>query len=96
MTTTTLARTPTTIDVRTVAPRIRHALILSTFRDLADGQSMQIVNDHDPKPLYHLFQAEVPGRFEWHYLEAGPELWRVSLMKTEVGSCCGGGCGGRG
>ena len=42
-----------TIDVRTIAPRERHPLIFRTFGDLAAGEALQLVNDHDPKPLYY-------------------------------------------
>lgn len=91
--------TPTaTVDVRSIAPRERHPLIFSTFRNLAPGQAMQLVNDHDPRPLYHQFQSDMPGRFDWDYLEAGPALWRVQITKraeAHAGGCCGG-CGGGG
>ena len=40
---------------------------------------MQLVNDHDPKPSYYQFQAEMPGEFSWNYLESGPDNWRVSI-----------------
>lgn len=85
------------IDVRTIAPRERHPLIFSTFGKLATGQAMELVNDHDPKPLYHHFNAEMPGQFAWEYLEQGPQTWRVAITRTASphanGSCCGG-CGG--
>ncbi|HEY0721975.1 MAG TPA: DUF2249 domain-containing protein [Gammaproteobacteria bacterium] len=72
----------TTIDVRTIPPRERHPLIFSTFAGLAVGKSFLLVNDHDPKPLYYQFQAEMPARFGWDYLEAGPDVWRVSITKV--------------
>nr|WP_316639707.1 DUF2249 domain-containing protein [uncultured Roseateles sp.] len=85
------------VDVRSIAPRERHPLIFSTFGALAAGQAMELVNDHDPKPLYHQFQAEMPGKFSWDYLDSGPALWRVSITKLAQGhgkaSCCGA-CGG--
>ena len=68
-----------TVDVRTVAPRERHPLIFSTFRALRPGEAMELVNDHDPRPLYYQFQAEMPGSFTWDYLEQGPEVWRVRI-----------------
>jgi len=84
-----------TVDVRSITPRERHPLIFSTFRDLPPGAAMELVNDHDPKPLYYQFQAETPGRFAWDYLEQGPEVWRVAIRKLGHGdgSCCGH-CGG--
>lgn len=95
-----MTQTATRIDVRTIAPRDRHPLIFSTFSGLAAGQSLELVNDHDPRPLYYQFNAQAPGQFAWEYLEHGPELWRVAITRTqdgpasESGSCCGGGCGG--
>ena len=88
-----------TLDVRDIPPRERHPLIFSTFRALAIGEALELVNDHDPLPLYDHFRAEQPGGFGWDYLERGP-TWRVRITKREPvapehgkGSCCGG-CGG--
>ena len=85
------------IDVRTVAPRDRHPLIFTTFGRLAQGEAMELVNDHDPRPLYYQFDAEIPGGFTWEYLERGPDTWRVAITRTgdarAAGSCCGS-CGG--
>ncbi len=87
----------TKIDVREIAPRERHPLIFNTFRSLGTGETMEIVNDHDPKPLYYQFQAELPGLFTWDYLQHGPDTWRVRITKLGQahgdGRCCGS-CGG--
>ena len=85
------------IDVRTIAPDQRHALIFSTFEGLAKGQALELVNDHDPAPLRQQFNARLPGQFDWQYLEQGP-TWRVAITRTQAahgseGQCCGG-CGG--
>jgi uncharacterized protein (DUF2249 family) len=72
----------TTIDVRPIMPRERHALIFETFRKLAPGQGFILVNDHDPKPLYYQFQAEHQGTFGWDYLEKGPDVWRVAISRS--------------
>lgn len=90
----------TTIDVREIAPRERHALIFNRFDALEPGQALQLVNDHDPRPLRHQFEDRSFGQFDWNYLEAGPALWRVQIGKLAGGaarpaadSCCsGGGC----
>jgi uncharacterized protein (DUF2249 family) len=74
-----------TIDVRTVIPRERHPLIFTTFRNLAAGEAFLLVNDHDPKPLYYQFQAELGEPFLWEYLESGPEVWQVRIGKFEPG-----------
>lgn len=89
--------TLTIVDVREIAPRERHALIFSTFKSLAATESMELVNDHDPRPLYYQFQELAPGRFAWDYVENGPDTWRVRITKLagghSNGQCCGS-CGG--
>lgn len=74
--------TATTLDVRTIIPRERHPLIFNTFRNLAPGEAFLLVNDHDPKPLYYQFRAELGEPFVWEYLESGPEVWKVRIGKN--------------
>lgn len=69
------------IDVRPIPPRERHPLLFETFDGLAVGESFELRNDHDPKPLYYQFMAEREGQLDWKYLEEGPETWRVMLTK---------------
>lgn len=70
-----------TLDVREITPRERHPLIFSSFDQLASGQALRLVNDHDPKPLYYQFMAELPGEVGWEYLEEGPDVWQVRITK---------------
>ena len=70
------------LDVRQIAPAQRHPKIFGTFENLQPGQSFVLVNDHDPKPLYYQFQAELTGQFGWNYLEKGPKVWRVEISKS--------------
>lgn len=79
-----MAQQAKTIDVREIMPRERHPLIFQTFDDLAAGESFELVNDHDPKPLYYQLMAERPGQLGWEYLEEGPEVWRVRLSKNDA------------
>jgi uncharacterized protein (DUF2249 family) len=69
------------LDVRTIVPRERHPLIFQTFDGLKAGEALELVNDHDPKPLYYQLNAERPGAFDWSYLESGPEVWRVTVAR---------------
>ena len=86
------------IDVRTVPPARRHPLIFGTFDALTPGQALEIVNDHDPVPLYVEFERTRSGQFAWRYLEAGPTLWHVHVARVAAGVAgtagtgCGGGC----
>ncbi|MBI1865661.1 MAG: DUF2249 domain-containing protein [Nitrospirae bacterium] len=72
----------TTVDVRNVPPPQRHPLIFGTFDSLKPGEAFILVNDHDPKPLYYQFKAEMEGQFSWTYLEQGPDVWRVEIGKN--------------
>ncbi|HLN61476.1 MAG TPA: DUF2249 domain-containing protein [Symbiobacteriaceae bacterium] len=69
------------VDVRPIPPFQKHPTIFGAFNGLASGESMILVNDHDPKPLYYQFAAELAGKFEWNYLEQGPQVWRVQIKK---------------
>ncbi|MBD9698399.1 DUF2249 domain-containing protein [Flavimobilis sp. GY10621] len=69
----------TQLDVRNDVPQRRHELILQTYHDLQAGTAFELVNDHDPKPLWYQFDAEFPGQFTWEYLEQGPDVWRVRI-----------------
>src|SRR5690554_1783821 len=71
------------IDVRPIAPRDRHPMIFDTWAALAPGESILLVNDHDPVPLYYQFAAEHPGAFRWEYLEAGPDVFEVQITKND-------------
>ena len=76
--------------------------LIMPFDALAPGQALLLVNDHDPQPLHYQFEERSGGQYDWTYLEAGPDLWRIRIGKQDarqsraVGdSCCSGGacCG---
>lgn len=69
------------LDVRPIVPREKHPTIFSTFDSLSRGETFQLINDHDPMPLYYQFQAERNNQFEWNYIEKGPLVWRVNISK---------------
>ena len=100
--TTALVAPATTIDLRPIAPRERHALILAQFDALQPGQALELVNDHDPQALRVQFEDRAFGQYDWSHVETGPASWRVRIAKigakprSDVGdSCCSGGacCG---
>ena len=69
------------LNVTTIIPKERHPLIFKTFEDLRSGESLVLIKDHDPKPLYYQFLHEREGLFAWEYLEQGPEFWKVKISK---------------
>lgn len=73
---------PVEVDVRPIPPFQKHPTIFGAFAGLGSGEAMILINDHDPKPLYYQFAAEMPGKFQWTYLEQGPSVWRVEIRKV--------------
>jgi uncharacterized protein (DUF2249 family) len=69
------------LDVRVIPPRDKHPTIFSRVDALKAGDSLVIVNDHDPKPLRYQLDAEHPGAFGWDYLDLGPDVWRVRITR---------------
>ena len=69
------------LDIRIVPPREKHPAIFRTFDALPPGESFTLINDHDPAPLRHQFNATRPDQFDWQYVESGPVVWRVSIGK---------------
>ncbi len=69
------------LDVRDIPPVQRHDFILEEFNKLNPSESLILVNDHDPKPLYYQFQAEKEIKFEWEYTITGPTIWSVKITK---------------
>jgi len=49
----------TELDVREIPPNERHERIHDTFAELAAGETLTIINDHEPKPLYYEMAAEI-------------------------------------
>jgi uncharacterized protein (DUF2249 family) len=88
------------LDVSRVPPPQRHPMIFGAFDALVPGEAFEIVNDHDPVPLYFQFDKTRPGQFGWQYLECGPSRWHVRIKRVAAGvangtsSGCGGGGGG--
>jgi len=71
------------IDVRDLPPKERHPEIMSAFESLDSGESLTLVNDHDPKPLYYEMQAE-RAAFDadgYEVEKEGPERFVATLPK---------------
>jgi uncharacterized protein (DUF2249 family) len=74
------------LDLRTLPPHQRHEKIFTTFQTLHSGETLQIINDHDPKPLYYQFLHDYPHRFQWTYDQSGPREWKISIVKIQANS----------
>lgn len=69
------------LDLRPMPPRERHATIFQKWDNLKPGETLKIINDHDPKPLRYQFEAERKDKFEWEYEQQGPEDWIVKIRR---------------
>ncbi|MFB6283320.1 MAG: DUF2249 domain-containing protein [Halobacteria archaeon] len=49
------------LDVREIPAVDRHAKIHEEFEKLESGEVLELVNDHDPRPLYYEMKEEVPS-----------------------------------
>lgn len=70
-----------TVDVRMYERKDKQPVIFKTFEGLGIGETMELINDHDPRPLYNKFEIELKEQFQWDYLEQGPEMWRIAITK---------------
>ena len=70
-----------TVDATQYQPKDKHPVIFDTFFGLQPGEKMQLINDHDPRPLHYQFIMEIKKGFDCEYLEEGPEVWRVAITK---------------
>ncbi|MBW7888604.1 MAG: DUF2249 domain-containing protein [Bacteroidetes bacterium] len=70
-------------DVRPYPPTERHEMFYKAFADIKPGEAFEFTNDHDPKPLYYQMEAESKEPFKWEYLEKGPEVWKVRVIKVK-------------
>jgi uncharacterized protein (DUF2249 family) len=57
-------------------------LIFETYAELDGGEGFVLVNDHDPKPLYHQFDAEAGPQFRWEYRQRDDGEFRVLIGKS--------------
>lgn len=69
------------VDVRTIPKPERHPIIFARFEELPVGGSFVLVNGHDPIHLRQEFEADLPGSYEWEYLNQEKGDWRIRITK---------------
>jgi uncharacterized protein (DUF2249 family) len=75
-----------TLDVRDIEPADRHPKIHSAFEELRPGDTLTIINDHEPKPLYYEMAAERPAFDEENYevSREAPQKFVAAFPKAEA------------
>jgi uncharacterized protein (DUF2249 family)/quercetin dioxygenase-like cupin family protein len=69
------------LDVRTLRKPDKHPAIFQAYAAIGAGESLVLVNDHDPRHLRDEFETEYPGGFSWEYLAREPRDWRIRITK---------------
>lgn len=69
------------LDVQTIPHAVRHAAIFGALDALSPGSGIVLSATHDPVPLLTQLQQRHPDAFEVHYLDRGPERWRIRLLR---------------
>src|SRR6516164_9280733 len=69
------------LDVRPLRKPDKHPAIFQAYAAVAVGESLVLVNDHDPRHLHDEFEVEHPGGYVWEYLAKDPEAWRIQITK---------------
>ncbi|MBX3098582.1 MAG: DUF2249 domain-containing protein [Salinibacterium sp.] len=72
------------LDVRQIPHAVRHAAIFGALGAIAPGFSIDLVADHNPLPLLEQLDQKNPGEFAVTYLDAGPELWKLHLVRQHA------------
>ena len=72
------------LDATLLHPSVKHATIFNRFDALKPGESFELHNDHDPRPLRFQLENMHGDIFTWEYLEKGPELFRIKITKKNT------------
>jgi uncharacterized protein (DUF2249 family) len=60
----------------------KHPAIFAAYAALSAGESMVLINDHDPRHLREEFEQDFAGAFAWDYLCREPRDWQIRITKT--------------
>ncbi len=72
------------LDLRGMPPFERHPKIFKEWESLKVGETLQIINDHDPRPLHYEYEGEYKGSYKWEDVQKGPKDWIVNITKTKA------------
>jgi uncharacterized protein (DUF2249 family) len=69
------------LDARVIPHAIRHATVFGALDGVGGGQGLVLRVSHDPLPLLGQLEQRAPGAFDVDYLDRGPDIWRLRLMR---------------
>lgn len=74
------------LDVRPMRKPDKHPMIFRAYDELPAGESLLLVNDHDPRHLHDEFEVEHPGGYAWDYVARERGQWRIRITKLAATS----------
>lgn len=69
------------LDARYYKSGNENRIIFETLDSLQLGESIEVIDDHDPGSLYNLLQQERPNEYEWDYIQDSPGVYKISIEK---------------
>ena len=75
------------LDVRPIPIFQRHALVFERFDRLADGESLLLVTDHEPRPLRAEFEQRRCGLYAWEQYRTTDLGWEATIRKLALAEC---------
>lgn len=72
------------LDLREIPRPQRHPLIFQKFDALAVGDSLRLLNDHDPIPLNRQIDSIRAGQAQWEYIQRGPGIFRIRIRRIAL------------
>ena len=72
------------LDLRQIPPPQRHPLIFQKFDALVIGDSLRLINDHDPVPLNRQIDRMRQGQASWEYVQRGPGIFRIRIRRIAL------------
>lgn len=70
------------LDVRGLPCANRRAIIFGNFEHLAEGESLIVINDHEPVGLRGHFEDVASGCYEWEPLQRAPGAFRIRITRA--------------
>lgn len=70
------------LDVRGLPCANRRAIIFGNFEQLDVGESLIVINDHEPVGLRGHFEDIASGCYEWEPLQRGPDAFRIRITRA--------------
>lgn len=69
------------IDLRAVPIWERHPMIFAALDELAPGDDLVLVNDHEPLPLRLEIERTRPGAFSWSAIMTAGDAWEIAIER---------------